>query len=204
MKELRRVFIVGILAAAPLALTVYLVLELAGWFDSLFQPAVQKIILPVFGRTIPGVGLIAGLFVIMLIGFVAPSLIGKQLLQLIERVLERVPLVKLIYSGTKQIFDAFSQSGLKKFNRVVRVRFPHSEAWTLGFVTQQMNDSQWLGIEGEWVSVFVPTTPNPTSGYLIFVKSSDVQSVDISSEEALSFIISCGLTKPGRPYPNKA
>lgn len=195
MKEIRRLFIVGIFAAAPLALTLYLIIQLAKWFDSLFQPVVQKFVVPLLGYPIPGLGILLGILVILIIGLLAPSLIGKQFLGMIERVVDRLPLAKLIYSGTKQIFDSFSQTGLKKFNRAVLIRFPHQNSMTIGFVTQEFQPGTLAGMEKSWVSVFVPTTPNPTSGYLLFVPESDIVPLALSSEEALKFVISCGLVK---------
>ncbi len=197
LKELRRLFIVGIFAAAPMALTLYLIVELARWFDSLFQPIVQRFVIFNLGHPVPGLGIVLGVLFILLIGLIAPSLIGKQVFAAAEKIVDRLPLAKLIYSGTKQIFDSFSQTGMKKFNRAVLIRFPHQSSMTMGFVTQEFQNGTLPGSkQGEsWVSVFVPTTPNPTSGYLLFVPEAEVVSLALSSEEALKFVISCGLVR---------
>ncbi len=191
-QRLRRVFIVGIFATAPLALTIYLIIQLATWFDSLFQPILIRSI-PGYSQPIAGLGIVIGIFAIMIVGLLAPSLIGKQVLTTLEKIVDRVPLAKIIYSGTKQIFDAFSQSGLSKFSSVVLVPFPTTGGLALGFVTQEINDGIVAGTIGDQISVFIPTTPNPTSGYLVIYPASKVTPVQISAEEALKLIISGGI-----------
>lgn len=183
-------------STAPIALTAYLIFQLANWFDNLFQPIVQKVV-PSYTQPVPGLGIILGIACIALVGLIAPSLIGKQFLTAMERVVDRLPLAKVIYSGTKQIFDSFSQSGITKFSRVVLVKFPHQGALTFGFVTQEIEPTQIPGTTGHQLSVFIPTTPNPTSGYLVIVPESDCTTVNISPEEALKLIISCGIVRGG-------
>lgn len=200
MQRLRKILIVGVFAAAPLALTIYLVIQLAGWFDSLFQPLLIKT-LPGYSQPIPGLGIAIGLLAIMLIGLLAPSLIGKQLLTALEKIVDRLPLAKMIYSGTKQLFDSFSQGGARsKFSRVVWVPFPSSDGRTLGFVTQEYRAGEIPGTSGAQVAVFIPTTPNPTSGYLVFYPEEKVSPVDMSTEDALKLVISVGIVKA--PFGN--
>jgi uncharacterized membrane protein len=193
LKELRRIFFVGVITLAPLALTAYILVKLFLWFDSFFQPT---FLAHYFNQNIPGLGILFGIIIIMLVGFLSPSLIGKQFFLVTNRVIERLPLVKMIYSGTKQIFDSFSTSGAQRFSRVVMLQFPSPNSYSIGFVTQEM--------EGGWVpqkpqtklAVFVPTTPNPTSGYLLFVSENETTDIDISVEDALKLIISGGLVRP--------
>jgi uncharacterized membrane protein len=201
-KELRRLFIVGIFSTAPLALTAYILFQLANWFDNLFQPIVQKV-LPNYTHAIPGLGIIIGIVFILLVGLLAPSIFGKQLLGLTERIVDRVPLAKLVYSSTKQIFDSFSQTGISKFSRVVLVRFPHPGTLSFGFVTQDISEGLIPGTQGRQLSVFVPTTPNPTSGYLIVVSESEAIPSQLSPEEALKLIISCGIVRGGFTHISK-
>jgi uncharacterized membrane protein len=193
-KEFRRHFIVGIFSTAPLALTAYLIYQLANWFDNLFQPLVQRVVLN-YSHPVPGLGIVLGIAFICLVGVLAPSLIGKQFLTVTEKIVDRLPLAKLIYSGTKQIFDSFSQSGITKFSRVVLVHFPHESALSFGFVTQELENGAIPGTIGRQLSVFIPTTPNPTSGYLIVVPEAKAIAVKISPEEALKLIISCGIVR---------
>src|SRR5262245_24152423 len=110
--KIRSTFFLGILTAAPLALTVYVFVALFRWFDQLFQPFIPHI--PFSDEPVPGLGVLVGVLFIFLVGIIAPSLIGKQVFLLTERIMDRVPLAKLVYSGTKQIFDSFSSDNLKK------------------------------------------------------------------------------------------
>lgn len=193
MRELRRLFLVGLFTLAPLALTVWIIVKIFQWLDSLFQPA---FLARVVGYNIPGLGILFGVVAIILFGIIAPSILGKQFLFLTERIVDRLPLVKLIYSGTKQIFDSFSKPNSEKFRRVVYVRFPHKECFSIGFVTQDRPEG-WIDGHSDYrLAVFVPTTPNPTSGYLIFPKESDTIPLKLEVEEALKLVISGGLVRP--------
>ncbi len=186
----------GLLASAPLALTVYVLILLVRWFDDLFQPIIRQ--LPFIEQSIPGLGIIAGFVFIIAVGVIAPSLLGKQLLIFTEKIMERVPLAKLVYSGSKQIFDSFSVDAISKFNRVVLVEFPRPGMYAIGFVTSEYAKSLHPEIGDIKIAVFVPTTPNPTSGYLVFVPERDTKSLNLSVEEALKLIISGGLAKPAQ------
>lgn len=193
LRELRRLFLVGLFTLAPLALTVWIIIKTFQWMDSLFQPT---FIAHYIGFNFPGLGILLGVAAIVLFGIIAPSILGKQFLFLTERVVEKLPLVKLIYSGTKQIFDSFSKSSSEKFRRVVYVEFPHKNSYSIGFVTQDRPDG-WIDGHSDYrLAVFVPTTPNPTSGYLLFLRDEDTIPLNISVEEALKLVISGGLVRP--------
>lgn len=181
-------------ASAPLALTVFLFVWIFRTFDELFHP----LLWPLVGdRAIPGLGILVGILVIFIIGLLAPSLLGRQILMVMERLVDRLPLAKLVYSGTKQIFDSFSHSSREKFSRVVMVKFPDQNSQAIGFVTSETKQS-WMpqNFDSRTLSVFVPTTPNPTSGYLIFVRESDTQALSIGVDAALKLVISGGLVQP--------
>ncbi|MBN8554082.1 MAG: DUF502 domain-containing protein [Deltaproteobacteria bacterium] len=191
LKELRRIFFVGVITLAPLALTIYILVQLFRWFDSLFQPT----FLTNYGY-MPGLGFLLGIFIILLVGIFAPSLIGKQFFLITDRIAERLPLVKMIYSGTKQVFDSFSHTGSNRFSRVVMVQFPNEKSYSIGFVTQEIAEG-WVPSKPEAkLAVFVPTTPNPTSGYLLFVSVNETMDINISVEDALKLVISGGLVRP--------
>lgn len=193
----RRVFFAGLFTVAPLALTVYLILILAGWFDALFQPVVQKMLAPYFNHEIPGLGIVIGVLFICVVGVFAPSFIGRQFIRLAEGILARLPLVKLVYSSSKQIFEAFSQSSSKKFSRVVMVPFPTSSSYAVGFVTTETEETWVPGSPDNKIAVFLPTTPNPTSGYLLFVRPQETVELPVTVEEGIRLVISGGLSKPG-------
>lgn len=195
--RLRRYFFVGVFAIAPFALTLYVLILLGGWFDRQFQPLIRVAIRPFYDGDLPGLGIILGILLILLVGFLAPSVLGKWTILLSEKVVERIPLAKVIYSATKQIFDAFGQNTAQKFSRVVMIPFPKEGSWAVAFVTQEVTTG-WVPDHPETkLAVFVPTTPNPTSGYLMFVDEREAISLDVSIEEGLKLVISAGLAKPG-------
>ncbi|PIR22958.1 MAG: hypothetical protein COV44_05145 [Deltaproteobacteria bacterium CG11_big_fil_rev_8_21_14_0_20_45_16] len=197
LSKLRRHFFVGVFAIAPFALTVYLVVLLAGWFDSQFQPIIQVISRNLgYDRPIPGLGIAFGVVTIIFVGMMTPSFVGKWFFGIIEKFVEKIPLAKVVYSATRQIFDAFSQSSDQKFRRVVMVPFMKEGAWAIGFVTKEVKQGWVPGRPETKLSVFVPTTPNPTSGFLLFVDTREALPLNISVEDGLKLVISAGLTKP--------
>lgn len=194
--KIRQTLLLGILTSAPIALTIYVFVLLFGWFDQLFQPLVQRF--PGIEHPITGLGILVGIAFILTVGLLAPSLLGKQFLVLMDKLMERLPLAKLVYSGSKQIFDTFSQDSFKKFNRVVLVEFPRSGMYAIGFVTADYPQGLIPEKKNLELAVFIPTTPNPTSGYLVFVPEKDTTLMPISVEDALKTIISGGIVKPGK------
>jgi len=190
--ELRRIFFVGVITITPLALTLWLIIQIFEWFDGTFQPLIE----PYLGMNVPGLGFALGILLILLAGVMAPSLIGRSFINITERFFHRLPLVKLVYSGIKQIFDSFSSNSLNKFSRVVMVPFPKEGTFVIGFVTKEVEDGWVPGYPQNKLSVFIPTTPNPTSGYLIFVNKDEAISLDITVDEALKVVISGGMVRP--------
>jgi len=197
-KSFRRYFIVGVFTVAPFALTIYIVLILATWFDALFQPPILVVTDRLFGfdQPIPGLGIIIGLAVILGVGMAAPSFIGKQIVALTEAVVKRIPFAKMIYIAARQVLDAIAKPGAEKFNRVVMVPFLKDGLYAMGFVTQETKASWVPNREDHKLAVFVPTTPNPTSGYLIFIDPKDTTPLALSVEEGLRVVISGALAKP--------
>ena len=195
MDRLKKIFLVGLFASAPLALTIYVVVQLIVWFDSLFQPVVSKFLGFSGDQSIPGVGILVGLMFILVVGVAAPSLLGRQFMLYVERIVDRRPFAKVVYSGTKQIFESFSSDTLRKSSRVVLVRFPHDAVWSIAFITKELSETEFPDKGEGWVAVFVPTTPVPTAGFLIFVESKNLIPLKMASEEALKYIVSCGLAR---------
>lgn len=196
---LKRHFLVGVLTIAPFAITAYLIFVVGAWFDAQFQPFIQLVLEKVFRierTSLPGVGIVIGLVTVIVVGWLAPSFIGRQAFGISEKAMARIPLVKAIYAASKQIFDAFSQGQSEKFRRVVMVPFPLEGSYSVGFVTSERKDGWVPGRTAESLAVFVPTTPNPTSGYLIFVRPEDAINLDMSVEEALKLVVSAGLAQP--------
>lgn len=203
LTRLRNYFLAGIIVAAPIGLTIYLVFITIEAIDrnvrSLvplgYQP--EKFIpydLP-FG--IPGLGLIAAVVILTLIGFLATNLMGRTLLSLGERIVARMPVVRGIYSALKQIFETvFSQSG-NSFRQVALVPWPSAGSWTIAFVTNYIQGTEIAGHLGEEiVTVYVPTTPNPTGGYMTYYRRRDIHILSMSVDQAMKLIISCGVIVP--------
>ena len=152
------------------------------------------------GRTIPGIGAILTLLIILTTGVIATNFFGKRLLILWEAMLARVPVVKSIYSSVKQVSDTlFSDSG-NAFRKALLVQYPRQGSWTIAFMTGYPGGDVANHLKGDYVSVYVPTTPNPTSGFFLMMHQSDVIELHMSVDEALKYIISMGVVAPATPH----
>jgi uncharacterized membrane protein len=197
MGALRRYLVAGLLIWVPLGVTVLIIKFLVDMMDQtlLLLPPVAR---PenLLGFRIPGLGLVMTAIVVVGTGMVMTNLFGRQLVRFGERLLERIPVVRGIYSAVKQLTETlFSNSG-KSFRKVVLVPYPHPKAWTLAFVTgegtQEINGKTGQQI----VYVFVPTTPNPTSGFFLMFPRADVIELDMSVDEGLKMLLSVGVVVP--------
>lgn len=203
LTRLRNYFLAGIIVTAPIGLTIYLVIVVIQAIDrnvkSLIPPDYQpeRFIPYDLPYGIPGLGIVAALLLLTLIGFLATNLMGRTLLMLGERLVARMPIVRGLYSALKQVFETvFSQSG-NSFRQVALVPWPSKGSWTIAFVTNYVQSgevSQHLG--EDLVTVYVPTTPNPTGGYMAYFRRSDVVVLSMSVDEAMKLIISCGVIVP--------
>ncbi len=201
---MKKYFITGLLVLVPLFITVWVITSLVGMMDqSLFllpehwRPKAQ------LGLEIPGVGALLTLLIIFVTGLIATNFFGKQLILLWEALLARVPVVKSIYASVKQVSDTlFSDSG-NAFRRAVLVQFPRQGTWTIAFITGQPGGDVANHLQGDFVSVYVPTTPNPTGGYFLMMSRADVVELDMSVDEALKYIISMGVVAPPEKLPKK-
>jgi len=189
----KKYFITGLLIWVPLAATIWVLNLLIGTLDQ------SLLLLPVayrpdtlLGMHIPGLGAIVTLLIILLTGVLAANYFGRQLLALWESVLARIPVVKSIYTSIKQVSDTlFSGSG-EAFRKVLLVRYPHPEDWSIAFQTNVPRSvAEKLG--PDYVAVFIPTTPSPVNGFYFFVKKSDAIELNIKVDQALKFIISMGV-----------
>jgi uncharacterized membrane protein len=149
-----------------------------------------------FGFNVPGLGALLTLVIIFVTGLVATNIFGQQLILLWESFLSRVPFVKSIYSSVKQVSDTlFSNSG-NAFRKAVLVQFPRQNSWTIAFITGTPGGDVVNHLHGEYISVYVPTTPNPTGGYFLMLPKADVIELEMSVDEALKYIISMGTVTP--------
>jgi len=186
--RVRRHLTAGLLVLVPLVLTVAVIRFVFNVIDGFSQPVTERLV----GRTIPGLGLALTVAVIWLTGLLSSNLLGKKLLELFGRLLENLPLVKTVYTASKQLVEAVSPGGRRAFQRVVLVEFPHKGTFALGFVTGNGIGS----LNASTVSVYVPTALNPTSGFLIFARESDILDPRLTVEEGIKLVVSGGVVRP--------
>jgi uncharacterized membrane protein len=195
-KKIRQVFIAGLAVTIPIGLTLYVFFFLISVMDRLLDFIPQQYHPDtIFPFHIPGLGVIATIILIFLCGVLMKSYIGHRIVGLGEMLFYKIPIIRSIYEGTKQIVDSLFVNKTRSFQKVVLVPFPHPGSYTLGFVTGEARQSVTANLGRACVNVFVPTTPNPTSGYLIIVPEENLLDVEMTVEEAFTYIISCGIVQ---------
>jgi uncharacterized membrane protein len=197
--RIRNYFLTGLVVAGPLAITVYLTWTLITWVDDLFRPFIPVPYRPetYLPWRIPGTGLVIGFLALTLLGFLTANLVGRTLFEASERILERMPLVRSLYKGLKQVFETlFAESG-SSFRKVGLVEFPAPGMWSLVFLSQSPSAhiSEKLPSE-DYVSAFMPCTPNPTTGFYFYVPRALIIELDIPVEAAAKLVMSAGLIQP--------
>ena len=184
----------GLLAIVPIAVTFWILKFLFNFLDSLASPFLKKV-----GIEIPGLGIILTLLFIFVLGLIITNVLGKTLFNWGEKILAKLPIVNTIYNTIKQITSAFSGSTVKSFQQVIFIQYPREGLWTMCFVTNQSTNENG----DTFYHVFVPTTPNPTSGVFIVIPKKDAIHPDISVEDGLKAIISGGILDPGNSLSGK-
>jgi uncharacterized membrane protein len=200
MASFRKWLFAGLLVLVPLIIT----LGVLEWVVTTLDKTLQ--ILPqswqpdqLFGLHIPGLGVIFAFVVVLTIGAMASNIIGNKLVSWWHTLLHRIPVVRSIYSGVKQVSDTlFSEKG-NAFHKALLVQWPHQGMWTIAFLTGSPGGDLARRLDGEHVSVYVPTTPNPTGGYFVLLKKSDCIELEMSVDEALTYVISMGVIAPAGP-----
>lgn len=199
----RRYLIAGLLVWLPLGITVlavnFLVKLFDGtlmWLPEAYRPSA------LLGYDIPGMGLILSVVVIFFTGMLVTNYLGRQIMRLWESFLERIPLVRTLYAGVKQIAEALFGNGTQSFQKVYLIEYPRKGLWTLAFQTSLgLGEAQCKAGGEEIVNLFVPTTPNPTSGFFIMCMQDDLIELEMSVDEALKMVISGGVVVP--PWPER-
>ena len=194
---MKKYLITGLLIWVPLIITVWVLSFLVGTLDQTlrllpdaWQPRAW------LGFNIPGLGVLLTLVVVLLTGMLGANIIGQRLVKVWEGLLNRIPVVKSLYSSVKQVSDTlFSTSG-QAFRKALLVQYPRPGSWTIAFLTGQPGGDVANHLTGEYVSVYVPTTPNPTSGFFLMMPKADVIELDMDVDEALKYIISMGVVPP--------
>jgi uncharacterized membrane protein len=193
--QLKKYFITGLLIWVPLGITLWalnLLVNTMGQSLDLLPPKWH----PDSWLGVHTMGVVLTLAIIFGTGLLATNFIGQRLLAFLEGVLARIPIVNSIYHGVKQVSDTlFSPSG-QAFRKALLVRYPHADSWTIAFMTGRPGGDVVNHLRGEYVSVYVPTTPNPTSGFFLMMRKSDVIELDMGVDEALKYIISMGVVAP--------
>lgn len=201
MTRLRNYFLTGIIVTAPLVITAYLVVTVIGWVDAWVKPYIPARYNPdtYLDFTIPGVGLIFALLLITFIGFVTANFVGRSIVRFGERLLNRMPLVRNIYKGLKQIFETVLANRSELFNKVALFEYPRKGSWSIVFIAKQQETEINTALSTEHsrtIAVFRPITPNVTTGYLLFVDERDLIPLSMSVEDAAKMLISAGLVGP--------
>jgi uncharacterized membrane protein len=194
---LKKYLITGLLIWIPLAITIWVLNLIVSTMDQSLQllpPQYQPQVL--LGYQILGLGALLTVVVVFVTGVLASNILGQRLLLFWENLLGRIPVVKTIYTGVKQVSDTLFAPGGKAFRKALLVQYPREGSWTIAFLTGRPGGDVANHLHGDYLSVYVPTTPNPTSGFFLMMPRADVIELDMSVDEALKYVISMGLVTP--------
>ncbi len=199
--RLRTYFLAGILITAPIGLTIYL----AWLFISFVDERVFSVLPPQYNPetylpfSVPGIGLILAVVALTFIGAITAGFLGRFFRHLSEAILNRLPIIRSLYSAIKQIVETVFANQSAAFREVVLVEYPRRDTWSIGFITGTTQGEVKHLLQQDMVNVFVPTTPNPTSGFLLFVPTGDLRRLEMSVEDGLKLVISGGIISPPDP-----
>ena len=196
--HIRSRLLAGLVVIFPLGFTVWILYILFHFLDGLLRPVIDRWV----GWSIPGIGLLAVVILLYLVGLLAANVLGRQILRATEALLLRMPGARTIYLASKQVIDTLRMPGKGAFQKVVMVEYPRPGVWAVAFVT---GSAQRVTDDAPLVHLFVPTSPNPTSGMMVVVRDTELQELDMSVEEAIRLVISGGILGPGSyPLPRVA
>ncbi|MDH4393413.1 MAG: DUF502 domain-containing protein [Aquabacterium sp.] len=207
---MRKYIIAGLLVWLPLAITIWVLLWLLGLMDGVFAWAltlVQHVVPPAADasiealRRVPFLGVVVMVALLLVTGVFVTNIFGQWWVKQWHRLLSRIPIVKSIYNSVKQVSDTLFSSSGNAFREAVLVQYPHQGSWTIAFVTGRPSGEVAAHLDGEHVSLYVPTTPNPTSGFFLIMPRANVRPLHMSVDEALKYIISMGVVAPPPPAP---
>jgi uncharacterized membrane protein len=198
--KIRNIFLAGLVAIIPIAFTLFLLTWIFKKLDKL-SPAVTDLLIllgaPIpHGFKIPGIGIVATILVIFFVGILIKSVVGKELMALGEYFLDKIPFIRSVYNGIKQILEGIAISNKNAFKQVVMIEYPRKGLYSLGFLTCDSKGEIQEKTDKDIVNVFIPTTPNPTSGFLLLVPKEDIIPLSMTAEEAIKLIVSGGIVTP--------
>ena len=195
----RRYFVAGLVFFAPIGITVWAIASIVVWLDNLILPRLLKLLIPGLDEppSLPVIGMLFTFLVIIVLGIIARHLLGGEILRIWERALGRVPVARSIYGGVKQLFEAILiTSDSSRFNRVVLIQYPRKGIYALAFTTGPARGVVQAATEEHMINCFLPTTPNPTSGFYLLVPEDEITETDLTVEEAFKLVMSAGLVTP--------
>ncbi|MEM8662794.1 MAG: DUF502 domain-containing protein [Pseudomonadota bacterium] len=208
LNRLRNYLLTGIIVAAPLTITVYLTASFVNWVDSWVKPWIParwnpENYVPI---PLPGTGLVVAILALTVLGFLTANIFGRTIIRLGESILNRMPLIRNVYAALKQIFETALSERSHTFRKAGLVEYPRKGLWAVVFIATEAKGevSHRLPEDDDTISVFLPTTPNPTSGFLLFVPRRDILVLDMSVEDAAKLVISAGLITPDWPREEPA
>jgi uncharacterized membrane protein len=204
LAKLRNWFFAGVVVAAPIGITIWLVWSFVSFVDDQIKPLIParwnpETYLPF---ALPGLGIVLAITGLTLLGLLAANLIGRSLLKLGERVVERVPVVRSIYSVLKQVFVTFASSDAGSFKEAVLIEYPRKGTWAIAFITNRTPDREILESLPGALAVFVPTSPNPATGFLVYVSPDEVRRLNMPVDRAAKLVISIGMVGQESPPPD--
>ncbi|MBO6932847.1 MAG: DUF502 domain-containing protein, partial [Roseibium sp.] len=201
--RVRNYFLTGLVITGPIGITLWLTWTFIKWVDGWVKPFVPKVYNPetYLPFSIPGFGLIVAIFVLTIVGFFAANFLGRSLISFGENLVGRMPLVRNVYSGLKQIFETVLDERSNSFSKAALIEYPRRGLWAIVFISTETKGevAKRLKNKADTVSVFLPTTPNPTSGFLLFVPKEDIVELKMGVEDAAKLVISAGLVSPDLP-----
>lgn len=198
LSRLRIYFLTGVIVTAPIALTLYLTWQFIHWVDSQAIPLLPAKYNPenYLPFSLPGLGLVMMFIVLTFVGFLTANIFGRTLLKTGERLVNRMPVVRTVYGALKQVLETVLSQSSNSFRQAVLVEYPRRGIWTVAFVTSDTEGEVARRLDDDMINIYVPTTPNPTSGFLLMVPRRDLIFLDMPVEDAAKFIISIGVITP--------
>ncbi len=211
-RKLKTIFFTGILVITPALVSILVIYYIFDKIDGILSPVIHRSLaqyapeIAIPGPLISIVSVLLILTLIFVVGLLAGNYIGRKVFSLLDTLLSKTPIVKGVYLAVKQFLDAFKISNSKRFRKVVALEYPKDDMWVIGFVTSDVGPEKTIAITGNkehLISVFIPTTPNPTSGYLIMVAPEKLRELDMTMEQGIKFVVSAGVVQhegpPRRP-----
>ncbi len=198
LTRLRNYFLTGVIVTAPIALTIYLTWQFIDWVDRQAIPLLPAKYNPenYLPFSLPGLGLVIMVVILTFVGFLTANIFGRTLIKTGERLVNRMPVVRTIYGALKQVLETVLSQSSNSFRQAVLVEYPRRGIWTVAFVTGETEGEVAQRLDDEMINIYVPTTPNPTSGFLLMVPRRDLIFLDMPVEDAAKYIISIGVIAP--------